>query len=218
MILYNYFRSSASYRVRLALHYKSVSFEYHPIHLLQNKQNSPDYKKLNPMAQVPCLIDGSLTLNQSIAIIEYLEQTHPEPALLPKDPVGQGLVRQFCEIINCTQPYQNLSTLKYLELDLGLSAEQRQKWLERWLLPSFEAIEDFLISHSGPYCYQEKFSMADCFLIPQVFTAQRFNIPLEKFKNLLKIEQHCQKLPHVIKAHPLAQIDTPPELKTTKTN
>lgn len=209
MILYNYYRSSASYRVRLALYYKGLSFEYRAVHLLNQEQKNPDYQLLNPLAQVPCLIDGNLSLTQSMAIIEYLESKKGLPQLTPDTGVAKYQIKEFCEIINCTQPLQNLSVLQFLESEFQCDPIKKQMWLQRWLEPSFAAIDKWLGQHAGQFCFQDQFSLADCFLLPQIFTAQRFQIPLDSYTHLTKLIKHYPDCPWVTSAHPNNQPDTP---------
>lgn len=209
MILYNYYRSSASYRVRLALYFKQIPFEYRAIHLLKNEQKSNEFQKLNPLAQVPCLVDENVSLTQSMAIIEYLENKHSVPALIPDHGIKKYQIKEFCEIINCTQPLQNLSVLQFLENEFSCDQNKKQIWLTRWLDPSFIAIDKWLGQHAGQFCYQDHFTLADCFLLPQVFTAQRFHISLENYRHLNRLITNYPNCPWVNAAHPNNQPDTP---------
>lgn len=209
MILYNYYRSSASYRVRLALHFKEIPFEYRAIHLLNQEQKTAEFQVLNPLSQVPCLIDGSLALTQSMAIIEYLDSKKNRPLLIPADGAAKYKIKEFCEIINCTQPLQNLSVLQYLESELHCTPMQKQEWLQRWLQPSFKAIDQWLSQHAGQFCYHDTFTLADCFLLPQIYTAQRFQISMDEHKHINQLLQQYPECSWVQLAHPSNQLDTP---------
>ena len=209
MILYNYYRSSASYRVRLALELKQLTYEYRPIHLLKGEQSNQEYRQLNPLQQVPALIHDQRCLTQSMAICLYLDTLSSVTPLLPKESYESATIVEFCEIINCTQPLQNLSTLNYLTADLMVTTEQKDHWLNRWLKPSLQSIEIWLSKNSGQYCFKDQPTLADCFFLPQIFTTRRFEISLESYPNILRLEQGLNSLNWVQKAHPNNQIDTP---------
>jgi maleylacetoacetate isomerase len=211
--LYSYFRSSSAYRVRIALNIKSLPYDTIPIHLLKNggEQFSAEYAKRNPSKQVPCLIDGNLTLGQSMAILEYLEEEFPHPALLPRVRGERALIRQMCETINSgMQPYQNLSTTLFLTKNLGLSDEQKMQWLNHWLTAGFESLEALLQKYSGDYCFGNSITLADCLLVPQVFSAQRLKVDLTKYEKVLDINKRCLQLTDFIKAGPEKQPDYEP--------
>jgi len=209
MILYNYFRSSASYRVRLAFEIKNIPYEYRPVHLLKREQQSEEFLKLNPLKQVPCLVDDSITLTQSMAICQYLDLKYQDKALLPqKNAVELGYVLEFCEIINCTQPLQNLSVLEYLEHDLNLAATEKNAWLNNWLPKSLFALEIWLKKHSGLFCFHDQPSLADCFFLPQIFTSRRFEIDLSSYPNILRLETSLNSHFWAKRAHPHNQIDS----------
>jgi len=215
LVLYNYFRSSASYRVRIALHWKGLSFDYRPVHLLNNggEQHSSDYKALNPASEVPTLVHGRNTLSQSMAILQYLDEVFPQKPLFPKDSFQKAKVIQFCEGINCTQPYQNLGTLQYLEKEFGFTQAQKDRWLQKWIGRNLEASEKILQSITGTYCFGAEVTAAEAFLIPQIFSAHRFGVDTTKYSTLQRIYDTCQGLEAFKKAHPLNQPDTPAELK-----
>jgi maleylacetoacetate isomerase len=215
LVLYNYFRSSASYRVRIALHQKNLSFEYKAVHLLNNggEQNSADYKALNPAAEVPTLIHGERALSQSMAILQYLDESFPQHLMFPKDCFAKAKVIQFCEGINCTQPYQNLRTLQYLERELQITEAQKNKWLQEWLGRNLESSEKILQSTAGQFCFGDQVTAADVFLIPQLVTAQRFQIDFSGYANLSKVFKNCNQQEAFIKAHPFRQVDTPADLR-----
>jgi maleylacetoacetate isomerase len=215
--LYNYFRSSTSYRVRIALNLKELNYDYIPIHLLNNggEQNSPSYRTLNPIGGLPTLAHGELHISQSMAICEYLEETFSSGThLLPKTEFLRAKVRQVCEIINADlHPLQNLKVTKYLEDELKLNSDQKQKWLNRWIEDGLAATEKTISSFCGAYSFGDEVSLADAFIIPQLFSARRFNVKTDSFTNLTKIEENCQLLSSFKAAHPLRQPDTPVEIR-----
>lgn len=208
--LYTYFRSSCAYRVRIALHLKGLSFESIPIHLLKNggEQNSTAFKKINPLAQVPSLEIDNLTISQSIAILEFLEEKYPSPPLLPQAPEARAVVRQMCEIINSgLQPLQGLAVTQYLENNLGISAQEKQNWLNHWIGKGLDSFEKLISIHSGQYCFGDQITFADCCLIPQVFSAERFKVDLKPYAKCIEISQRCLRLEAFQKASPTQQID-----------
>ncbi len=212
LTLYNYFRSSTSYRVRIALHYKNLSFKYHPVHLINSggEQHQVDYKNLNSMAEVPTLVHEGLTLSQSMAIIEYLDEVFPHPGLLPREPQKRARIRQFCENINSfMHPLTNLKVLQYLESKHGYTAQDKEEWVSVWAKKGFEANENFLRKTYGSFCFGNEVTAADLFLIPQVFSAQRFKIDMSAYPIITKINENCLALDSFKKAHPLRQVDTP---------
>lgn len=216
LILYNYFRSSTSYRVRIALNIKKLDYEYKPVHLLNNggEQNQEAYRKVNPLGGVPTLVHNGFALAQSYAIIEYLDEVFPEPALFPKDVKQKSLVRQFCQIINADMhAYSNLKTLQYLEKKLSVSIEDRKKWTHHWMHEGLTACEKMLDSNSEQYSFGSRITAADLFLIPHMTTADRFEVNIKAYPRAYKVFQNCLQHPDFIKAHPFKQIDTPAELK-----
>jgi len=209
MKLYNYYRSSASYRVRLALELKQINYIYEPIHLLKGEQSSAAYKQLNPLQQVPCLVHNELRLTQSMAICMYIDKLNRTNPLLPDDFIASSKIIEFCEIINCTQPLQNLSVLQFLESEFSISDVQKKQWLNRWLPQSLAAMENWLKRHSGAFCFHDNPTLADCFFLPQIFTSKRFEIDLSSFPTIQKLEANLNLLNWVQKAHPANQIDAP---------
>lgn len=215
LILYNYFRSSTSYRVRLALHFKNIPFEYKPINLLKGEQRSAEYLKINPLGGVPTLGHQGKVIPESFAIMEYLEEVHPEPRLFPQDSYLKARVRQVCEVINSfMHPLGNLKTLQYLEKLHGYTQEQKDAWVQHWAEQGLETLETTLKEFSGTYCFGDQVTMADLFLIPQLLTCQRFKVDISKYPTLVKINENCLKLEAFKKAHPFKQIDTPEEFKS----
>ena len=215
--LYNYFRSSTSYRVRIALNLKDLKYDYISVHLLNNggEQNSPSYRSLNPIGGVPTLAHGDLYISQSMAICEYLdEKFNTGTNLLPQTEFLRAKVRQVCEIINAdVHPLQNLKVTKYLDDELKLNPEQKQKWLNRWIEDGLSAVEKTIGSYGGIYSFGDEISLADAFIIPQLFSARRFNVNTDSFSKLMKIEESCNKLNAFLAAHPLRQPDTPQDLR-----
>ncbi|MCE3011368.1 MAG: maleylacetoacetate isomerase [Proteobacteria bacterium] len=213
--LYSYFRSSTSYRTRIAFHLKEVPYEFVGIHLVNNggEQHSAAYKRLNPASEVPTLIHGPHVIAQSMAIIEYLDEVMPFPKLFSGDAIQRAKIRQFCETINCTHPYHNLKTTQYLEEKLAVPKEQRDLWIQHWISSCLKTLESLLPSQATTFCFTEDPSAADCFLIPQLFSAQRFGVKLESYPRLAQIERACLELDAFKQAHPYRQPDTPSDLK-----
>lgn len=214
--LYNYFRSSTSYRVRIALHSKNLPFVYEPIHLLKDggEQHSPAFRAINPMGEVPTLVHGSEVLSQSLPIMEYIDEVFPQNSYLPKDPATKAKVRQVCEHINSfMHPISNLKVLQFLETKHGYDLAAKEGWIQHWSAKGFQALETLAQQSSGLYFFGDSVTMADFVLIPQMFSAQRFNVNLEKYPHLNKVNSNCLKLEAFQKAHPYRQVDTPAELK-----
>ncbi|WP_431687962.1 maleylacetoacetate isomerase [Hahella sp. NBU794] len=212
MQLYDYWRSSAAYRVRIALNLKGLPYEAHSVHLVKDggQQHQSDYKALNPQGLVPLLTDGEFRLNQSLAIIEYLEDSHPTPALLPADPQTKAQVRAFSQVIACDiHPLDNLRVLQYLTGPMEVNEEKKLVWYQHWILEGFKALEQMAASYAdkGPYCFGEQVTMADVCLIPQVYNANRFNCPMMNFPRLREINDNCLKLEAFQKATPEQQAD-----------
>lgn len=211
--LYSYFRSSSAYRVRIALNVKMVPYTIIPVHLLRSggEQYSEIYKKVNPSAQVPTLVDAERTIGQSMAILEYLDEEFPRPPLLPASSYERAIVRQMCEVINSgIQPLQNLSVTQYLTNTLMATDDQKNQWLQLWIQRGFDSLETLLQQHSGHYSFGDQISIADCCLVPQVFSAKRFNIDLSPFPRALEVYNSCMQLTDFIKASPEKQPDYQP--------
>lgn len=211
--LYSYFRSSSAYRVRIALNVKMIPYDIIPVHLLRNggEQYSEKYKKVNPLAQVPTLQDNERSVAQSMAILEYLEEEFPRPSLLPHSSFEKAIVRQMCEIVNSSiQPLQNLSVTQYLSNTLKLSDEQKNAWVQFWILRGFESLEILLQKHSGKFSFGDQITLADCLLVPQVFSASRFHVDMTHFPKIVEINKRCMELTDFIKASPEKQPDYQP--------
>jgi maleylpyruvate isomerase len=212
MKLYSYFRSSAAYRVRIALNLKKLPYEYLPVHLLRNggEQFAGAYRELNHDAVVPTLIDNGNVLQQSLAIIEYLEETHPQPALLPGTPAERAYVRGIALQVACEiHPVDNLRVLKYLKHKVGASDDVKNAWYQHWITSGFTALEEHLVAsrRSGAFCFGDTPTIADTCLIPQVFNADRFNIDMSAFPTIRGIYDSAMQLSAFADAAPGAQPD-----------
>lgn len=212
MKLYSYFRSSAAFRVRIALNLKNLDYEIIPIHLVKEggQQHSEKYRALNPQGLVPALENEGHLITQSLAIMEYLEEQFPTPAILPKDPVLKAQSRAVALSIACDiHPIDNLRVLKYLTHELKVTEEQKNTWYVHWITLGFQALEKQLsaVAHLGKFSFGEYPTFADICLIPQISNARRFNMDLTTYPRLLAIEQECLKLPEFISALPANQPD-----------
>ena len=209
MKYYGYFRSSAAYRLRIALNLKGLAPDLIPIHLTKDggKQHSADYRAVNPQRRVPTLVlDSGDTLIQSPAIIEYLEEVYPTPALLPSDPVARAKIRAFAAIIGCDiHPLNNLAPLQYLTREMKQEQPAIDAWYHHWIIEGFAALETMV--GAGPYCFGSHITLADVYLVPQVANARRLKTPLDKFPKLVAIDAALQKLPAFDKARPDNQPD-----------
>jgi len=211
LILYTYWRSSAAYRVRIALNLKQLDYESHYINLLEqgggNWQN--DYLHINPQGLLPSLIDGDIRLTQSLAIIEYLDERYPEFPLLPIQPNKRAYIKSLALIIACEiHPLNNLQVLQYLNEKFLISAAAKNKWYQHWVEEGLKAIETILQNnHAEHFCYGEQPGLADIFLIPQMYNAHRFGCSLQHFPKLLEIEENCLKIPAFAQASPEQQKD-----------
>jgi maleylacetoacetate isomerase len=210
MLHYTYFRSSAAYRVRIALNLKGLKAEERYVHLRKGEQTGADYLKTNPQGLVPTLVDDDGTvLGQSLAIIEYLEETRPQPALLPVDPVARGRVRQLSYVIAADlHPLNNLRVLNYLTKEIGVSEEQRLGWYRHWTQVGLAAFEALLAAGgSGTFCHGDSPTMADLCLVPQIYNAKRFNVDLSPYPIACRIDAACRALPAFAAAAPDKQPD-----------
>lgn len=213
MILHNYFRSSASYRVRIALNLKGLSYEYRAVHLNRGggEQFGAAFRALNPLSLVPVLEDDGQHLTQSLAILEYLEEVQPEPALLPATPAARARVRALALGVACEiHPLNNLRVLNYMTRTLGVTAEAKDAWYRHWVGLGFAALEQELAGsvHTGKFCHGDAPTIADCCLIPQLFNARRFACDLSLYPTLLAIEANCLALAAFKDAAPERQPDT----------
>jgi maleylacetoacetate isomerase len=203
MQLYSYFRSSASFRVRIALALKGLAHDYKAVHLQKNEQLGDGYAALSAARLVPTLVDGAHTLTQSMAIIEYLDETHPTPPLLPATPAERARVRALAQDIACEiHPLDNLRVLRYLVRDLKVSEDDKNRWYRHWVETGLEVVERRLNEQPAPYCHGDTPTLADCVLVPQIFNAQRFNCRTEHVPQVMRVFEHCMKLPAFEQARP----------------
>ncbi len=211
MIFHGYFRSSSAYRCRIAFNLKGLSPEFRPVHLKSGAQRGETYAALNPQKLVPALeTDTGETLIQSLAILEWLEETHPDPAILSQDPITRAKERGFAQVIACeVHPLQNLRVLKYLESELGADEAQKSVWLNRWLTDGLETCEAFLErrAEKTPFCYGARPGIADICLVPQVFSAQRFGVDISHLPLVNETYANCAALDAFEAAHPKNQPD-----------
>jgi maleylacetoacetate isomerase len=208
--LYSYWRSSAAYRVRIALQLKHIPHEIVPVSLAPGvaEHRQDDYRERNPQMLVPYLEDGEVGVAQSLAILEYLEETFTDKPLLPESPADCAAVRSFCNSICCDiHPLNNLRVLQYLNQELGVTDEQRDRWYAHWIHEGFRSAELVAADSTGPFVFGEQPTLADACLVPQMYNAHRFNVALDDFPNLLAVEKHCNTLPAFVEALPENQPD-----------
>lgn len=210
MILHGYFRSSAAYRTRIALNLKGIEYENQFVHLRKKDQYLDPFLALNPQGLVPVLVDEDNVVNQSIAILEYLDETHPEPAFLPESASDRAYVRSIALAIACDiHPLNNLRILRYLDYNLKLDESQRSEWYRHWIDVGFRALETKLSTAKlhGKFCLADTPTMADICLVPQVSNARRFNCDLNDFPILVEIDKNCKQLEAFQRAAPENQPD-----------
>jgi maleylacetoacetate isomerase len=210
MKLFSYWRSSAAYRVRIALNLKQIPVDMAFVHLIKDggQQRQADYRQLNPAQLVPSLQDNELTLNQSLAIIDYLEAKQPIPALLPDDLALAMQVRAFALDIACDiHPLNNLRVLQYLTGTLGLNETQKVAWIHHWLATGFAALEQRLASYAGVYCFGDDITLADVCLAPQVYNALRFQLDMTPYPTILRVYEQLMQVPAFVQAAPEQQAD-----------
>jgi maleylpyruvate isomerase len=208
--LYNYFRSSAAYRVRIALNLKRLDFEYVAVHLIKSEQRAESYRALNAQALVPALVDERGTFTQSLAIIEYLDERHPDPPLLPGSAEERARVRAIALAIACDiHPLNNLRVLQYLKDTLGVGEEAKNAWYRHWIELGLSALEAQVAAsqQTGLFCHGAAPTLADICLVPQLANARRLPIPLEPYPTLLRIESNCQTIDAFAAAAPAKQPD-----------
>ena len=208
--LYGYFRSSAAFRVRIALNLKKLDYENAAIHLRRNDQTKPDYRAVNPQGLVPTLDDGGRTLIQSLAIIEYLDEVYPDPPLLPSHPAERARVRALAEIVACDiHPINNLRVLRYLTHSLDHDETAIATWYNHWIDAGFHALERLLVGdpRTGTFCHGEAPGIADIALVPQVVNAERYRLALAPYPTIARIHQSCMALEAFATAHPDRQPD-----------
>jgi maleylacetoacetate isomerase len=207
MQLYNYFRSSASYRVRIALALKGLDYDYMPVHLLKNEQLGPAFAQISPAGLVPVLQDGDKLLTQSIAIIEYLDETHPQPSLLPGDAFNRARIRALAQDVACEiHPINNLRVLRYLVRDLKVSEDDKNRWYRHWVETGLEVVERQLASAEGAgrFCFGDAPTLADCVLVPQIHNAQRMECRLDHVPTVMRVFAECMQHDAFAKTQPSA--------------
>jgi maleylacetoacetate isomerase len=210
MKLYGFFRSSAAFRVRIALNLKGLSYEQAFIHLRRNDQRKEDYLAVNPQGLVPALEDGNELLIQSLAIIEYLDETHPQPPLLPQGAAARARVRALAEIVACDiHPINNLRVLRYLMRPLGHDESAVAAWYNHWIATGFEALERLLAGNprTGRFCHGDRPGLADIALVPQVVNSERYRLDLAPYPTIRRIHAECMALAPFAAAHPSKQPD-----------
>jgi maleylacetoacetate isomerase len=207
--LYSYFRSSAAYRVRIALNLKGIGYETQSIHLVKDGGHNkrPEFRAVNPQMRVPVLVTpAGDVLIQSLAIIEYLDETHPQPPLLPKDPLARARVRALAELIACDiHPLNNTSPLRYLKNNMAQQQSAIDEWYRHWVVTGFEALEELITP--GPFACGSEITMADLCLVPQVANARRLNVPLERFPKIVGVDRACLAIAAFDRARPENQPD-----------
>ena len=209
MKLYSYFRSSAAYRVRIALNLKGIAYETTPVHLIKDGGHNkrPEFRAINPQMRVPALVTPSgEILIQSLAIIEYLDETHPQPPLLPRDPIARAKARALADLIACDiHPLNNIGPLRYLKNAMGQAQSAIDAWYHHWILDGFEALEALI--GSGSYACGDEVTIADICLVPQIYNARRLKVPLDKFPKINAVDAACMKLAAFDRARPENQPD-----------
>lgn len=212
MTLYGYFRSGTSHRTRIALNLKGLDYDDIAINLAQDEQLEDAFKAINPQGLVPVLRADDLLLYQSPAILEWLEEAYPEHALLPQDAAGRMHVRALSAMIGCDiHPINNRRILQYLRNELSVDKEAVIAWCNRWITEGFAALETRLAAdkNRGQFCYGDRPTFADCYLIPQVSSARRFKVDLTPYPNIVAIDTHCRTLKAFVDADPMMQPDAP---------
>ena len=210
MKLYGYWRSTAAYRVRIALHLKGIDFDSISVHLVKNRgeQHKNDYVAINPNQLVPTLVDGDFSLNQSLAIIDYIEATKPGLSLYPNDTQARAKIQALSLDIACEiHPLNNLRVQQYLANDLGLENEAKSAWINHWMTIGFNAVEKQLIQTAGCYCFKDQITVADICLVAQVYNANRFNVDMSAYPYINRVIDNCNKLEAFQLALPENQVD-----------
>lgn len=213
MQLYTYYRSSAAYRVRIALNLKGLTVEHIPVNLLKLEQKAAEYATRNPQQLLPTLVtESGVSLTQSLAIMEYLEERYPLPPLLPTVPEQRARVRALAQAVACEMaPLNNLRVLNYLVQELGAREEQKLQWYRHWIAEGFTALEALLQdSRTGTFCHGDTPTLADCCLVPQVYNARRFDCDMDAYPTIARIAAACEELPAFAVAHPAQQADALP--------
>ena len=212
--LYSYWRSSAAYRVRIGLNLKGLAYDILPVHLVRDggQQHSEAYRQVNPQELVPTFCHGQRRLTQSVAILEYLDEVWPEPALLPATARERQRVRALAQLVACDiHPLNNLRVLQYFENEWNVPQPEREEWVRHWIEGGFSAAEAMLAGHpsTGEFCEGNTPSLADCCLVPQIYNARRFGVDMQAYPTMARIEAACLELPAFDAARPENQPDAP---------
>ena len=202
-VLHDYFRSSAAYRVRIALNLKGIDYDRHAVNLVESEQKAAGFRALNPQGFVPCLEIDDLRLTQSLAIIVYLDQTRPDPPLMPRDPADGAHVRAMAMAVACDiHPLNNLRVLKYLKAELGQDQAAIDRWYAHWVIEGLEALEKMAAPRAGAFLFGDTVSLADVCLVPQLYNARRFSVPITPYPTLRRADESASALPALAAAHP----------------
>ena len=208
LVLHGYWRSGTSYRTRIALNIKELHYRQEPVNLLEGEQKGEPFTALNRQGLVPALVAGDTVLTQSSAIIEWLEECYPDPPLLPADADARAIARAMAMTVACDiHPLNNLRVLKAIKRDLGADEAARDAWTARWITDGFAALEAMITHHGGTYAFGDTLTMADCHIVPQVYSAERFNVPLNAYPALMRATNNARSHPAVARAHPDEQPD-----------
>jgi maleylacetoacetate isomerase len=203
VLLHDYYRSSAAYRVRIALNWKGVDYQRHSVNLAEGEQKDAAYRALNPQGFVPMLEIDDHRLTQSLAIMDYLDATHPDPPLLPRDPVGAAQVRAMALTVACDiHPLNNLRVLKYLSRELGQSQGARDAWYRHWVTEGLEALEAMARTSAGDFLFGDTVTLADICLVPQLYNARRFAVAITEYPTLRRVDENANALAAFAAAHP----------------
>eukprot|EP00127_Corallochytrium_limacisporum_P003701 Clim_evm33s152 gene=Clim_evmTU33s152 len=208
--LYSYYRSSCSWRIRLVLAIKGIDYKYHPVHLLKGEQRDQEYHKKNPFNKVPTLVHNGNPISQTQAICEYLEEVFPGNPILPKDPKTRAIVREISAGVACdVQPLQNSAVLSHIGQKYG--EEEKLAWARKYIEEGLQAVNELVEKHGGKYCVGDEITMADAFVVPQLYNARRYDADTSKFPRLIEVDQRLAELDAFKAANPKNQPDTPAE-------
>ena len=216
MRLYSYFRSSAAYRIRIALALKGLAYDIHPVNLVASEQRAAPYREINPQGLVPAVaLDDGTTISQSMAILEWLEETYPQPPLYDADAIVRAQQRALCQHIACDiHPLNNLRVLHYLRDDLALDEDAVSTWYAHWVREGFNAMESAVARMPSPFSLGDEPGMVEVLLVPQMYNARRFSVDLQAYPSLRALDARCAEIEAFIAAHPSRQPDTPEALRS----
>ncbi len=207
LVLHSYWRATAPYRVRIGLNLKGLAYDYAPVNLIKAEQSEPDHLARNPQGLVPALETGEVTLTQSLAILEWLDETYPQPPLLPVSPNDRAVVRAMAGLIACDiHPLNNMRVQKRLAA-LGVDEAGRSSWSQGWIIDGFRALEALVLQHGKGFAFGDRPGLADCLLVPQAYSAERYGVDLSAFPAIRAVAEHCATLPAFADAHPDRQKD-----------